>query len=142
MIIQLKSFTNDAASRTKGLQLKTKLEHAIKAVSYTHLDVYKRQVLDASYTKDIEKQDLGNAQKRIDYINSLDKKAILGEIVTNKEGKAALMLDKYSKKNGFVVIQTMGADGYDLMGIYYSKDHDPKTEKGQDVYEIEASRCV
>ena len=30
MIIQLKSFTNDAASRTKGLQLKTKLEHAIK----------------------------------------------------------------------------------------------------------------
>lgn len=96
-------------------------------------------VLDASYTKDIEKQDLGNAQKRIDYINSLDKKAILGEIVTNKEGKAALMLDKYSKKNGFVVIQTMGADGYDLMGIYYSKDHNPKTEKGQDVYEIEAS---
>lgn len=96
-------------------------------------------VLDASYTKDIEKQDLGNAKKRIDYINSLDKKAILGEIVTNKEGKAALMLDKYSKKNGFVVIQTMGADGYDLMGIYYSKDHDPKTEKGQDVYEIEAS---
>lgn len=93
----------------------------------------------ASYTKDIEKQDLGNAQKRIDYINSLDKKAILGEIVTNKEGKAALMLDKYSKKNGFVVIQTMGADGYDLMGIYYSKDHNPKTEKGQDVYEIEAS---
>ena len=78
-------------------------------------------------------------QKRIDYINSLDKKAILGEIVTNKEGKAALMLDKYSKKNGFVVIQTMGADGYDLMGIYYSKDHNPKTEKGQDVYEIEAS---
>ena len=49
------------------------------------------------------------------------------------------MLDKYSKKNGFVVIQTMGADGYDLMGIYYSKDHNPKTEKGQDVYEIEAS---
>ena len=30
MIIQLKSFTNDAASRTKGLQLKTKLENAIK----------------------------------------------------------------------------------------------------------------
>ena len=30
MIIQLKSFTNDAASRTKGLQLKTKLELAIK----------------------------------------------------------------------------------------------------------------
>lgn len=30
MIIQLKSFTNDAASRTKRLQLKTKLEHAIK----------------------------------------------------------------------------------------------------------------
>jgi len=30
MIIQLKSFTNDAASRTKGLQLKTKLEYAIK----------------------------------------------------------------------------------------------------------------
>ena len=29
MIIQLKSFTNDAASRTKGLQLITKLEHAI-----------------------------------------------------------------------------------------------------------------
>lgn len=96
-------------------------------------------VLDASYTKDIEKQDLGNAQKRIDYINSLDKKAVLGEIVTNKEGKAALMLDKYDKKNGFVIIQTMGADGYDLMGIYYSKDHEPKTENGQDVYEVEAS---
>lgn len=96
-------------------------------------------VLDASYTKDIEKQDLGNAQKRIDYINSLDKKAILGEIVTNKEGKAALMLDKYDKKKGFVIIQTMGADGYDLMGIYYSKDHEPKVEKGQDVYEVEAS---
>ena len=30
MMIQLKSFTKDAASRTKGLQLKTKLEHAIK----------------------------------------------------------------------------------------------------------------
>lgn len=29
-MIQLKSFTKDAASRTKGLQLKTKLEHAIK----------------------------------------------------------------------------------------------------------------
>ena len=38
-------------------------------------------VLDASYTKDIEKQDLGNAQKRIDYINSLDKKAILGNLL-------------------------------------------------------------
>ena len=30
MMIQLKSFTKDATSRTKGLQLKTKLEHAIK----------------------------------------------------------------------------------------------------------------
>lgn len=30
MMIQLKSFTKDAASRIKGLQLKTKLEHAIK----------------------------------------------------------------------------------------------------------------
>lgn len=30
MMIQLKSFTKDAASRTKGLHLKTKLEHAIK----------------------------------------------------------------------------------------------------------------
>ena len=29
-MIQLKSFTKDAASRTKGLQLKIKLEHAIK----------------------------------------------------------------------------------------------------------------
>ena len=29
-MIQLKSFTKDATSRTKGLQLKTKLEHAIK----------------------------------------------------------------------------------------------------------------
>ena len=34
-------------------------------------------VLDAKYTKDIEKQDLGNSEKRIAYINSLDKKAIL-----------------------------------------------------------------
>ncbi len=96
-------------------------------------------VLDASYANDIEKQDLGNAQKRIDYINSLDEKAVLGEIVTNKEGKAALMLDQYRKKNGFVVIQTMGADGYDLMEIYDSREHEPKIEKGQDVYEVHAS---
>ena len=30
MIIQLKSFTNDAASRTKGIKLKTKLKQTIK----------------------------------------------------------------------------------------------------------------
>lgn len=95
-------------------------------------------VLDAKYAKDIEKQNLGNSEKRIAYINSLDKKAILGEVVTDSEGKAAVLLDKYYKKDGFVVIQTKGAENYDLADIYYSKDHDPKIEDGQDVYEFKA----
>ena len=38
MMIQLKSFTNDAASRTKGLLLKTKLEHAISEEEKIYVD--------------------------------------------------------------------------------------------------------
>ena len=38
MMIQLKSFTNDAASRTKGLLLKTKLEHAISEGEKIYVD--------------------------------------------------------------------------------------------------------
>lgn len=113
---------------------KNKISKAEAGASFT--------VLDASYTENIEKQDLGDSEKRIAYINSLPKKAVLGEMVTDKDGKAALLLDKAEKdieKTGFVVIQTMGAENYDLMGIYYSKDHKPKKENEQNVYEYEAS---
>ena len=55
MMIQLKSFTKDAASRTKGLQLKTKLEHAIKeerniSVDFDGLDKFASPFFNNSFS--------------------------------------------------------------------------------------------
>lgn len=59
-MIQLKSFTKDAASRTKGLQLKTKLEHAIKeerniSVDFDGIDKFASPFFNMRKMKDKKK---------------------------------------------------------------------------------------
>ena len=59
--------------------------------------------------KDFKDQTLATSQDRLHYIEKLKKDnrdAILGTLVTDSEGKAAMLLKDFVKKTGFIVVQT------------------------------------
>ena len=61
-------------------------------------------VLDESMVKDFKDQTLTTSQDRLHYIEKLKKDnrdAILGTLVTDSEGKAAMLLKDFVKKTGF-----------------------------------------
>lgn len=95
-------------------------------------------ILDMDYCEKIGTTELETAEQRASYIESLDKKALIGQVSTNSEGDAALLLSDFTKDKGFVVLQTAGTKAYALADPYYSYKHQPKNEDGISVYTFEA----
>ena len=65
-------------------------------------------LLDESLVKDFKDQTLATSQDRLDYIEKLqksNKKAILGTLVTDADGNAAMLLKDFTKDTGFIVLQ-------------------------------------
>lgn len=93
-------------------------------------------VINADYTKDMDESSLTTEKLRQNYVDSLDEKAILGRMETDKNGNCVMLLDELQSSKDFVVIQTEGATGYTLAPIYYSKDNTPVKENGVSVYAI------
>ena len=97
-------------------------------------------VLDESLVKDFKDQTLATSQDRLDYIEKLkknNKEAILGTLVTDADGNAAMLLNDFTKDSGFIVVQTRGEEGYDLATPQYSTEMKAKEEDGIRVYEFE-----
>ena len=96
-------------------------------------------VLDESMVKDFKDQTLATSQDRLHYIEKLKKDnrdAILGTLVTDSEGKAAMLLKDFVKKTGFIVVQTRGVEGYDLALPQYSTEMKASIEDEVKVYEF------
>ena len=96
-------------------------------------------VLDESLVKDFKDQTLATSEDRLSYIEKLkknNKDAILGTLVTDSEGKAAMLLKDYTKKSGFIVLQTRGVEGYDLAAPQYSTEMKASIEDEIKVYEF------
>ena len=96
-------------------------------------------VLDESMVKDFKDQTLATSQDRLDYIEKLqksNKKAILGTLVTDVDGNAAMLLKDFTKDTGFIVLQTRGKEGYDLAAPQYSSEMKAEDEDGIKVYEF------
>ena len=96
-------------------------------------------VLDESLVKDFKDQTLATSEDRLSYIEKLkknNKDAILGTLVTDSEGKAAMLLKDYTKKSGFIVLQTRGVEGYDLAAPQYSTEMKASIEDEVKVYEF------
>lgn len=96
-------------------------------------------LLDESLAKDFKDQTLATSQDRLDYIEKLqksNKKAILGTIVTDADGNAAMLLKDFTKDTGFIVLQTRGEEGYDLAAPQYSTEMKAEDEDGIKVYEF------
>ena len=96
-------------------------------------------VLDESLVKDFKDQTLATSEDRLAYIEKLEKnnkKAILGTLVTDSEGKAAMLLKDFTKKSGFIVLQTRGVEGYDLAAPQYSTEMKASIEDEVKVYEF------
>ena len=92
-------------------------------------------VLDESMVKDFKDQTLATSQDRLHYIEKLKKDnrdAILGTLVTDSEGKAAMLLKDFVKKTGFIVVQTRGVEGYDLALPQYSTEMKASIEDGME----------
>lgn len=96
-------------------------------------------VLDTEKVPDMEKAELSTEEEREKFLGNLDKKAVLGTIITDSNGDGTLLLDRFTGKKGFVVLQTKGADGYLFANPWYSAQHKPKDENGISVYEFEAA---
>lgn len=96
-------------------------------------------VLDESLVKDFKDQTLATSEDRLAYIEKLEKnnkKAILGTLVTDSEGKAAMLLKDFTKKSGFIVLQTRGVEGYDFAAPQYSTEMKASIEDEVKVYEF------
>lgn len=96
-------------------------------------------VLDESLVKDFKDQTLATFEDRQSYIEKLkksNKDAILGTLVTDSDGKAAMLLKDFTKKSGFIVLQTRGVEGYDLAAPQYSTEMKANIEDEVKVYEF------
>ena len=96
-------------------------------------------ILDAAEVPDMEKEELSTEEERAKFVEKLDKKAVLGNIITDSNGDGRLLLDHFTGKKGFVVLQTKGTEGYLLANPWYSTQHKPKDENGISVYEFDAA---
>ena len=63
---------------------------------------------------------------------------MIGTITTDAKGIASLLLEDLKADYDFIVVQTKGAEGYDLAPVYDSRDHKPKEVDGMKVYEFTA----
>ena len=95
-------------------------------------------ILDASKADGYKNTDLDTEENRKDYIDSLAKDAVIGTITTDAKGIASLLLEDLKADHDFIVVQTKGAEGYDLAPVYDSRDHKPKEVDGMKVYEFTA----
>lgn len=109
---------------------KNKVEEAEVSAEFT--------ILDASKADGYKNTDLDTEENRKDYIDSLAKDAVIGTITTDAKGIASLLLEDLKADHDFIVVQTKGAEGYDLAPVYDSRDHKPKEVDGMKVYEFTA----
>lgn len=109
---------------------KNKVEEAEVSAEFT--------ILDASKADEYKNTDLDTEENRKDYIDSLAKDAVIGTITTDAKGIASLLLEDLKADHDFIVVQTKGAEGYDLAPVYDSRDHKPKEVDGMKVYEFTA----
>lgn len=109
---------------------KNKVEEAEASAEFT--------VLDASKANGYQNADMSSEESRTAYINSLSKDAVIGQLTTDAKGTASLLLEDLKADHDFVVIQTKGAEGYDLAPVYDSREHKPKEADGMKVYEFTA----
>lgn len=109
---------------------KNKVEEAEVSAEFT--------ILDASKADGYKNTDLDTEENRKDYIDSLVKDAVIGTITTDAKGIASLLLEDLKADHDFIVVQTKGAEGYDLAPVYDSRDHKPKEVDGMKVYEFTA----
>lgn len=109
---------------------KNKVEEAEISAEFT--------ILDASKADGYKNTDLDTEENRKDYIDSLAKDAVIGTITTDAKGIASLLLEDLKADHDFIVVQTKGAEGYDLAPVYDSRDHKPKEVDGMKVYEFTA----
>lgn len=109
---------------------KNKVEEAEVSAEFT--------ILDASKADGYKNTDLDTEENRKDYIDSLAKDAVIGTITTDAKGIASPLLEDLKADHDFIVVQTKGAEGYDLAPVYDSRDHKPKEVDGMKVYEFTA----
>lgn len=109
---------------------KNKVEEAEVSAEFT--------ILDASKADGYKNTDFDTEENRKDYIDSLAKDAVIGTITTDAKGIASLLLEDLKADHDFIVVQTKGAEGYDLAPVYDSRDHKPKEVDGMKVYEFTA----
>ena len=109
---------------------KNKVEEAEASAEFT--------VLDASKANGYQNADMSSEESRTAYINSLSKDAVIGTLTTDAKGTASLLLEDLKADHDFLVIQTKGAEGYDLAPAYDSRDHKPKEVDGMKIYEFTA----
>lgn len=109
---------------------KNKVEEAEASAEFT--------VLDASKANGYQNADMSSEESRTAYINSLSKDAVIGQLTTDAKGIASLLLEDLKADHDFIVVQTKGAEGYDLAPVYDSRDHKPKEVDGMKVYEFTA----
>lgn len=109
---------------------KNKVEEAEVSAEFT--------ILDASKADGYKNTDLDTEENRKDYIYSLAKDAVIGTITTDAKGIASFLLEDLKADHDFIVVQTKGAEGYDLAPVYDSRDHKPKEVDGMKVYEFTA----
>ena len=99
-------------------------------------------ILDESLVKEFKAQTLATSEDRLAYIEKLEKsnkEAILGTMVTDSEGSAAMLLKDFTKDSGFIVLQTRGVEDYDLAAPQYSSEMKAKKEDSGIVYEFTMS---
>lgn len=98
-------------------------------------------VLDEALAQDFKTAALSTSEERLAYVKQVKEhtpEAILGTMITDEEGKASMLLSDFTKKSGFILLQTRGVEGYDLANPYYSKEEKPKVEDQTKVYEFSA----
>lgn len=99
-------------------------------------------ILDESLVKDFKDQTLATSEDRLAYVEKLEKsnkEAILGTLVTDADGNAAMLLKDFTKDTGFIVLQTRGVEDYDLAAPQYSSEMKAKKEDSGIVYEFTMS---
>lgn len=109
---------------------KNKVEEAEASAEFT--------VLDASKANGYQNADMSSEESRTAYINSLSKDAVIGTLTTDAKGTASLLLEGLKADHDFLVIQTKGAEGYELAPVYDSREHKAKESDGMKVYEFTA----
>ena len=109
---------------------KNKVEEAEASAEFT--------VLDASKANGCQNADMSSEESRTAYIDSLSKDAVIGTLTTDAKGTASLLLEGLKADHDFLVIQTKGAEGYELAPVYDSREHKAKESDGMKVYEFTA----